>query len=132
MRTSLRPIVFLLFFSLISMSPQALLGQTAGNAGTIVGTVTDPAGAVVPNAAVSISNPVSEYSRKLATDKAGQFQFTNLPFNPYHVTVSSTGFATVAQDVDVRSIVPSPLPISLKISAGTSTVTVEVVRPDRE
>ena len=91
MRTSVRRIVFFLFVFLISMSPQALLGQTAGNAGTIVGTVTDPAGAVVPNATVSVSNPVSEYSRTLATDKAGQFQFTNLPFNPYHVTVSSYG-----------------------------------------
>ncbi len=125
MRTSVRRIVFFLFVFLISMSPQALLGQTAGNAGTIVGTVTDPAGAVVPNATVSVSNPVSEYSRTLATDKAGQFQFTNLPFNPYHVTVSSTGFATVAQDVDVRSTVPATLRISLKIGAASSTVTVE-------
>ena len=57
MRTSVRHLVVFLFGFLFSISPQLLLGQS--NAGSIAGTVTDPSGALVPGATVSINNPVS-------------------------------------------------------------------------
>jgi hypothetical protein len=70
-------------------------------------------------------NPVSQYSRTATTDKAGHFQFPNLPFNPYHLTVAMSGFGSVAKDVDVTSVVPVSLNIPLKVSAASSTVTVQ-------
>ncbi len=70
------------------------------------GTVTDPSGAVVANAAVTMHNPVSGFERAATTDAAGNFSFPNVPFNPYHLTVTASGFAPFAQDVDVRSSVP--------------------------
>jgi hypothetical protein len=99
--------------------------QSAANSGTITGTVTDPTGAVVPGAAVSIANPVSAYSRTATTDSAGHFRFPNVPFNPYHLAVNATGFASSAQDVDVRSTVPENLNIALTVGVASSTVTVE-------
>ena len=93
--------------------------------GTISGTVTDPSGAVVPNATVSINNPVSEYSRTATTDSTGHFRFPNLPFNPYHFTVNATGFASLVQDFEVASTVPVIVNPSLKLGAASSTVTVE-------
>jgi len=59
--------------------------QSIGSAGTIQGTVTDPSGAVVSNAAVEIRNPISGYRQSATTDTAGAFRFTNIPPNPYHV-----------------------------------------------
>ena len=125
MRTHVRGIVVFLCVVLTSILPQSLFGQSAGNAGTIIGTVTDPSGAVVPGASVSIDNLVSAYSRTVVTDKTGRYQFTNLPLNPYHLTINATGFATSAQDVDVRSTVPVTISVALQVGAASSTVTVE-------
>ena len=83
-RASLATLFISIFFSF-----SAIRAQSAGNSGTIYGTVTDPTGAVIPNAAVSIQNPVSGLNRQTKTDGSGRFQFTNLPLNPYHLTVSA-------------------------------------------
>src|SRR6516162_2929789 len=93
-----------------------LAAQATGNAGSITGTVTDPTGAIVPGATVQIHNPVSEFTRNTTTDSAGKFSFANVPLNPYHLTVTSQGFAPAAQDVEVRSSLPVSLKISLQIT----------------
>jgi Carboxypeptidase regulatory-like domain/TonB-dependent Receptor Plug Domain len=92
---------------------------------SIAGTVTDPSGRVVANAAVEIHNPVSGYDRSTATDDSGNFAFPNVPFNPYHLSVTAAGFAPYAQDVEIRSSVPLDVKISLKVAGTTTTVTVE-------
>jgi hypothetical protein len=98
--------------------------QSTGSSGSINGTVSDPTGAVVPNATVEINNPVSHFDRTATTDKAGNFNLPNVPFNPYHMTVSAEGFAATAQDVEVRSVVPVSVNISLQILGTTTSVTV--------
>ena len=90
------------FFSAIILSA-SIQAQTASNSGTIYGTVTDPAGAVVAGATVTIENPVSQYRRQVKTGSDGQYQLTNVPFNPYHLTIFANGFSTDSEDVDVRS-----------------------------
>ncbi len=62
-----------------------------GNSGNISGTVTDPSGAVVAGATVTIHNPVSQYERSATTDSTGAFSFPNVPFNPYHLSVDGQG-----------------------------------------
>jgi hypothetical protein len=109
----------LLISILISFS--AAFAQSAGNSGTLYGTVADPSGAIITGATVSISNPVSGYSRNTTTDSTGHYQFTNLPLNSYHLTISASSFATVAEDADVRSTVPTPLNATLK-PGGASTM----------
>src|SRR3954470_24594253 len=61
--------------------------QAAGNAGTITGVVTDPSGAVVPNATVTLSNAVSGFSRNATTDPTGAYTLSNIPFNTYRLSV---------------------------------------------
>lgn len=97
----------------------------AQSSGTIEGVVKDPFGAAVGNAAVEISYPVSGFSSTTATGSEGQFRFTNIPFNPYHLVVRAGGFAAYTQDIDVRSTVPLTVQISLKIATAGTTVTVE-------
>lgn len=101
------------------------LGQSLGNAGSIVGTVADPSGAVVPNATVTVQNPVSQFSRSTTTDSAGHFSFPNVPLNRYHLRVQGAGFSPYSQDVEVRSSVPSTLNIPLQLATSSETVTVE-------
>jgi len=57
---------------------------------SISGTVVDPSGAVVPGATVEISNPVSQFERSVSTDNSGAFSISNIPFNPYHMTVTGS------------------------------------------
>src|SRR5579864_2584222 len=99
--------------------------QSVGNSGSINGTVVDPTGAVVAKATVEIRNPVSGFDRSTTTDASGKFEFTNIPFNPYHLVVTAEGFAATVQDVEPRSAVPVSVSIKLKVSGSTTQVTVE-------
>src|SRR5262249_24134355 len=75
--------------------------QTGGHSTSITGTVLDPSGAVVPNATVEIHNPVSALDRSTTpvsaldrsttTDSSGKFSIPNIPFNPYHLSVTAAG-----------------------------------------
>ena len=91
-----------LFLSLGIFLHAGVLFAQSGNSGTINGVVKDPSGAVVTGASVSVHNPVSGYDRTTATDSAGSFSFSNIPLNPYHLSVDAKGFGTFAQDVDVQ------------------------------
>jgi hypothetical protein len=117
-----RRFVFL-FFPFLLLSPAFYLqAQTA--AGTITGTVTDASGAVIPGATVTIENPVSGLSRTAKTDASGQYRFTNLPFNPYHLTAHAEGFSPFTADVQVRSSVAVSPIIKLQVGGASTTVTV--------
>src|ERR1700691_5025165 len=112
-----------LFFPFLLLSPAIYLqAQTA--AGTITGTVTDASGAVIPGATVTIENPVSGLSRTAKTDASGQYRFTNLPFNPYHLTAHAEGFSPFTVDVPVRSSVAVSPIIKLEVGGASTTVTV--------
>ncbi len=124
MHTSIRRVIFAAFVILFLLGSPGMWAQSAGNAGTIYGTVTDSTGAIVPDATVTIVNPVSGYSRVTTSDSAGQYQFTNLPLNPYHLTVAVKGFATQSQDVVVRSFVPVTIKTSLNIGAASTVIDV--------
>ena len=98
--------------------------QSVGTSTTLSGTISDPTGAVIPNASVEVSNPVSGFKRSVTTDASGSFSIPNVPFNHYHLTANSQGFAPYVQDVDVQSSVPVMLRITLKVQSSEE-VTVE-------
>ena len=101
------------------------LAQAGGTSGSLTGTVLDPTGAVVPSATVEIHNPVSHFDRTTTTDASGNFGFSNIPFNPYHMTVKAEGFASTAQDVELRSAVAVSVKVTLQVLSTTTSVTVE-------
>src|ERR1700735_5268520 len=121
-KESLRAALTVSFCLVLGLSASA---QSVGNSGSINGSVVDPTGAVVSNANVDIRNPVSGFDRSTTTDATGKSAFTNVPFNPYHLTVTATGFSSYAQDVEPRSSVPVSVAISLKVSGSTTQVSVE-------
>ncbi len=101
-----------------------LLSAQSGSSGSIVGTVTDPSGATVAAASVTIENPVSHYKNQAQTDSAGTFKFTNIPFSHYHLTVSAVGFATAAKDAEIRTSVPLAVNIKLQLATESQSLTV--------
>ena len=107
-----------------------LHAHAQSNSGSIGGTVLDPSGAVVPNATVEIQNPVSHFDRSTTTDSSGKFSFANVPFNPYHLSVTGKGFTSYAEDVEVRSPVPLDVKINLQIAGSSESVTVEATAAD--
>lgn len=98
--------------------------QSVGNSTTLNGTVVDVTGAVVVGATVKIHNPVSGLARSTQTDTTGQFSFVNVPFNPYHLTITTKGFSPYTQDVELRSVVPVTISVTLQALAEATTVTV--------
>ncbi len=130
MHTLIQRASFATLFISIFFSFSAILAQSAGNSGTIYGTVTDPTGAVIRGASVAIENPVSGYNRHTTSDSTGRYQFTNLPLNPYHLTISAPSFGTISQDADVRSTVPPTVNVSLKLGETSTTVDVTTTGQD--
>ncbi|HET9282150.1 MAG TPA: TonB-dependent receptor [Candidatus Angelobacter sp.] len=133
MRISMKALLWassLVFISVIFLFCYTAAAQTSGNSGTIQGVVTDQTNAVVGGAQIQIHNPVSGYDRTVTSDGTGKFTISNVPFNPYHLTVTGKDFAPYVQDVDVRSVVPVNLTIGLKITGATETVTVEAGASD--
>jgi hypothetical protein len=100
------------------------LHAQSGNFGSVEGLVSDPSGAAVAGAAVEIQDPVSGFDRTTTSDSGGHFSFSNVPFNPYHMTVTAVGFQSYVQDVEVRSGVPVSANVALTISGASTTVTV--------
>jgi carboxypeptidase family protein len=118
--------VFALLLLLIS-----IIGEAQSlTSGTLAGKVTDSTGAVIPGAKVEIQNPVSGFKQSTTTDSSGNFSFSNIPFNPYHVTATATGFQRTEEDVNLRSSVPYSLPITLQIAGTSETVNVEATGQD--
>ena len=110
---------FALFFAVLSASAQS------GNAGAVRGTVTDPSGAVIPDTTVHLTNTMSGLDRTTTTDATGHFVFSNVPFNPYRISVSAPGFAPLSKQIEIRSVVGEDLKLTLQISSANQTVTVE-------
>lgn len=100
-----------------------------GDAGSITGSVTDPTGAVIPNATVTVKNAMSGFTRTVSTTSTGQFTFTNVPFNPYSLNIDAQGFVSLGKTVDVDSAIKVNVKVILHIAGASSTVTVESTGP---
>ena len=110
-------------FVFVSLATAIVFAQGLG-AGTVEVTVVDPNGAVVPNASVTISNPVTGYTRTAVTAQDGVLRFDNVPPNNYQVSISATGFAPATQTVSVRTSVPITLKMPLSVGATAESVTI--------
>jgi hypothetical protein len=93
--------------------------------GTITGTVTDPAGAVAPGAAIKAKNPATGAEYTTATTNTGNYTLAQLPAGTYDVSVSMTGFKTyVRQGITVLAAQTLRIDVPLEVGAISETVTV--------
>src|SRR5437660_2394685 len=93
--------------------------------GTINGTVTDPSGGVVPNAAVKATESGTGIDHNTVTTSEGSFAFQDIPLGLYKVTVTAAGFPVYTVDkVDVSA--GSVYTLAVKLSLQQQATTVEV------
>jgi hypothetical protein len=113
-------------FALVLLTTSVLsYGQaTSVNGGSIQGSITDPSGAVVPNASVTILATDTGSSKTVITDKAGFYSVG--PLNPgnYTVTITASGF----EHLSVKTVIRTGTATSgtFKLTLGSSAETVEV------
>lgn len=103
----------------------ALTAPAQSTSGVVSGTTKDSTGALVPGARVTLSNPVSGYTRTVVSDVQGVFTFPNVPFDRYQASAQLAGLQAAPQIVQVSSTVPISLNILLSVAGTSATVDVE-------
>ena len=85
---------------------------------TVFGTVTDPTGAVITGAQVTILNQSIGLKRESSTDSTGQYHIAGLPTGNYAVRVQKEGFQTQVRE-EITVISASSLRVNFSLSVGT-------------
>jgi hypothetical protein len=94
--------------------------------GTIRGTVTDPSGAVVPGADVTITDPANGESRTVKTSDHGEYVFLELPASAYDLSVKQAGFKEyVSKGVVLNVSNTTTLNIEMSLGGATEQIVVE-------
>ncbi|MGH9325923.1 MAG: carboxypeptidase-like regulatory domain-containing protein [Terriglobia bacterium] len=97
---------------------------------TLVGTIKDPSGAVVPGATVIVRNVHTGLERSVITGSGGDYTLTNLQIGHYSVTVSHTGFkTTTVPDVQLRVGQSARVDAVLQVGSASQHVTVAAIAP---
>ena len=112
----------------LSLSSTRVNAQNS-TTGDIAGVVTDPSGATVPGAKVSLKDETKGNTQETTTNKDGVYHFYLLAPGPYTVTVSATGFQSFSRHANAAVGQIASLNISLTLGAATSTVTVTEAAP---
>jgi hypothetical protein len=113
--------LMMLLFATVTLS----YGQaTSVNGGSIQGSVTDPSGATVPDATVTILDVDTGSTKIVTTDKAGFYSVGPLNPGSYTVTIAASGFQKLSVTTVVRT--GTATPGSFKLTLGSSAETVEV------
>ena len=107
------------------LSPQthdsAMLGGFAG----LSGTITDPSGAVIPNAKVQVFSPSGQIAATVFTDGQGRYETSDLPAAEYRVEFSTAGFqTTVVQGVSLGGGRGRKQDVALQLGGANETVTI--------
>jgi Carboxypeptidase regulatory-like domain len=113
----------LLCFGVLLLAP-AIKAQTTGS-GSIQGTVTDPTGALVANASVTLVESSTQVTLTTKTSSAGVYAFPNINVGTYSLTVAAPSFETYNSTGNVLEI-GSSIAINPKLTVGSAEVKVEV------
>jgi hypothetical protein len=115
----------LLVCSILLLALTDSRAQSGGATGTIVGTVVDTTGALIPGARVSITEADTNVTQQTTTSSAGNYSVASLKPGTYRVTVVAPGFSTTTV-LKVELVVGSEARVDLKLSPGSETQTVNV------
>lgn len=98
---------------------------SAQTTGVITGTVSDPSGAVVPAATVTVRNTETGEERNVQTNSSGVYAAFALPVGRYDITATATGFKKASR-AGIQLNVADKLAVNFTLSVGTQAETVEV------
>src|SRR3954463_11118818 len=109
-------------------SPARVNAQSVS--GTILGTVTDSSGSVIPNAKVTIVNEGTGLTRTVHADANGEFTAPSLPTGHYTVIAELTGFKTLTlSNIELGVDQRARIDMKLDVGAMTESVSVEATSP---
>lgn len=98
--------------------------------GSMAGSVSDPTGAVIPNAAVQAKSVTTGVVHSTVTTSAGTYRFPELPIGSYDVMFTAAGFQSQTMTgVQVNLQVTSGLNATMKVGAATQNVTINASAP---
>ncbi len=120
---TLKSVLFLLL--VVSLMGITSAWAQSASSGTIGGAITDPSGAVVPGATVTLTDTATNTSRSATTNSSGRYFFADVAPGTYSLTVAKAGFSTTKaenQKVDVGLA----LTTNLALQVGGTNVVVEV------
>ena len=119
----LRTFVFLVAAFLVLASGGAVWSQSVQ--GVITGTITDPTGAVVPNATVTITNVGTNASQSITTGGDGSYRFPLVPPGTYTMEIKAANFATVrASGIVVEASQTIPFNRQLELAKAQQVIEV--------
>jgi hypothetical protein len=125
--SSLRPLMLGGFLFTIAaataLAPRMAAAQ--GITGSITGTVTDPSGAVIPGASVTVRDTATNATHTVTTSDVGSFTVPQLPPGHYTVTVTKANF-TSFQQTDVVLSIDQTEQINPQLTPGAASQTIEV------
>jgi Carboxypeptidase regulatory-like domain len=116
----------LFVFLILALCGLPVLGQVT-TTGSILGTVTDPTGAVVPNATVTAKNKATGKESTATTSDSGNFNIPQLSSGVFVVTVSATSGFKKSQVTDVKVDAGTPATVNVVLELGNPQETVTVV-----
>jgi len=102
------------------------LNAQGGSSASVLGTVTDSSGAVIPKASVQVKNIATGQVQQAPSDAQGRYTIADLSIGNYEVLASATGFQTVVRRVITLTVgAQSVVDFSLPVGQSQQTVTVE-------
>src|SRR3954454_8663720 len=104
-------------------------GQETINNASVRGQVTDPSGAVVEGAQVTVRKADTNLTQSLRTDREGRFRFPYLRVGRYEISVHQAGFADAVRSVDLSVGAAFEVPVVLNISSAATDITVNTDGP---
>jgi hypothetical protein len=110
--------------SIVLLIAACCYGQGGGNA-AMTGTVTDPSGATIAKANVTMTQTGTDVKRAAVTNASGQFTIPSLSPATYRLSVEAAGFKKYVQDVTLLADQDGSLQIPMQLGASAETVTVE-------
>jgi Carboxypeptidase regulatory-like domain len=117
-------VAILVFVASISLLSPTSSAQVSVSTGGLSGTVTDPQGATIPNARVTISNRDTGTTQAVDSSSSGTFSLGNLPPGTYVVRVESKGFKTFQSTLPVQ--VGQMATVNARLELGDSSAVIEV------
>ncbi|MGH9396407.1 MAG: carboxypeptidase regulatory-like domain-containing protein [Terriglobia bacterium] len=117
-------ISFLLIVLAFYTTPRAS-AQTTISTGSIIGTVTDPSGGVVPGAAITITNKATEHVMHLVSNSTGTYNSGGLLPGSYVVRIEAKGFKSVLLPVTVQVGVTSAGNVALQLGSSSTVIQVQ-------
>ena len=113
-------------FLVLSLLLSPATGFAQADTSSLSGTITDPSGAVLPNAKVTAHNEATGQDRSVTTSASGSYTIPNLVTGNYTIRVEAQGFSSaVQQGTHIDPNIGSRYDVSLKAGETSTNITVQ-------